>query len=614
MSNSATDQPRPNFLWLTCEDIGPHLGCYGDDYADTPNLDALAERGVIYRHAWSETPVCAPARTNIITGTYAPSSGAQHMRSMLEISPQLRMYPQILREAGYYCANNVKEDYNLQRPGEAGGQPGEVWDDSSGDAHWRNRDADEPFFSIFNYTITHESKIRARPWDLQHDPDEAPVPPYHPDTPEVRHDWAQYYDIITKMDAQAGEQLAQLEEDGLVEDTIVVFYGDHGSGMPGHKRCARDAGLLVPMIVVVPEKFEHLVSEDYAGNAPGGESDRLVGFSDLAPTTLSLAGIEPPPSMQGRAFMGEHEAAPRRWLYGHRGRMDERYDMVRCVRDQQYIYIRNFMPHLPLGQHVRYMFETPTTQVWKQLYDEGELLDAQKFFWEERPPEELYDLSEDPDETKNLAGSADHADVLDEMRRACREWMLAIRDLGCLPEPQIHSRSEGRTAYDVARDPEVYPMEHILSAAETASSLETGATESLLGCMSDDDPAVRYWAALGLMMRGERSVRKGHALLREALEDEDESVRVTAAEALCRYGKSTDVRLAMPVLVELANAEEHGPYVATMALNSIDRCGDLADPWMDEIRELPEEDSSLDNRVQYGIEALLEKITAGDGG
>jgi len=596
------DTQRPNILWLTCEDIGPHLGCYGDDYSISPNLDTLAERGVIYTNAWSETPVCAPARTNIITGCYAPSSGAQHMRSFLPISPIMRMYPQLLRDAGYYCSNNSKEDYNLEKPGQ-------VWDDSSGQGHWRNRDGDQPFFSIFNYTITHESKIRARPWDLQHDPENAPVPAYHPDTPEVRHDWAQYYDIITKMDADAGVQLAQLEEDGLLEDTIVVFYGDHGSGMPGHKRCARDAGLLVPLIVAIPEKFAHLASEDYE---QGGSSDRLVGFTDLGPTALSTAGIEPPAWMQGRAFMGEHEATPRRWLYGHRGRMDERYDMVRCVRDQQYIYIRNFMPHLPMGQHVRYMFETPTTQVWKQLYDEGELLDAQKFFWEERPPEELYDLTEDPDETKNLAGSADHADVLDEMRQACREWMLAIRDCGCLPEPQIHSRSDGDAPYDMARNPERYPMARILACAETASCLESGATEQLLGCMSDDDPAVRYWSALGLLMRGERSVRKGHALLREGLDDEDKSVRIVSAEALCRYGKSTDVRLGMPVLVELANAEKHGPYVAMMALNSIDRCGDLVEPWMDEIRALPEADSSLDDRVQYGIPALLEKITAGN--
>jgi len=464
------DNRRPNILWLTCEDIGPDLGCYGDGYADSPNLDALARHGVIYRNAWSNAPVCAPARTTIITGVPAPSTGSEHMRSLLPIPEGMPMYPQLLREAGYYCTNNAKEDFNLSKPGQ-------VWDECSGEAHWRNRADGQPFFAIFNYTVTHESRIRARPHDLQHDPNDAPIPSYHPDTPEVRHDWAQYYDIITAMDAQAGEALAELAEAGLDEDTIVFFYGDHGSGMPGHKRCARNAGLLVPLIVAIPERFAHLASEDYA---QGGESERLVGFSDLGPTVLSLAGVRPPAIMQGRAFMGEHEAPPRRYLYGFRGRMDERYDMVRCLRDQRYVYIRNFMPHLPMGQHVRYMFETPTTQVWHELYEAGELTEAQRFFWEPRPAEELYDLQEDPEETSNLADSREHAEVLDEMRGACREWMLAIRDVGLLPEPQIHARSDGGAPYDMARDPERYPMARIMEAAELASSLQPGATEGLM--------------------------------------------------------------------------------------------------------------------------------------
>ena len=595
--------PRPNILWITCEDIGPNLGCYGDGYAVTPHLAALAQRGVRYTRAWSEAPVCAPARTNIITGCHATSSGAQHMRSEVPISPLMRMYPQLLREAGYYCTNNSKEDYNLVKPDQ-------VWDDSSGEGHWRNRAGGQPFFAIFNLTVTHEGNIRKRPWELQHDPEEAPVPPYHPDTPEVRHDWAQYYDIITQMDAQAGEQLAQLEENELLDDTIIVFFGDHGSGMPGHKRCARNAGLHVPLIVAIPEHFAHLASEDYTR---GGESGRLVGFTDLAPTVLSLAGIEPPAWMQGRAFLGGHEEPPRRYLYGYRGRMDERYDMVRCMRDERFVYIRNFMPHLPMGQHVRYMFQTPTTQVWKRMYDAGELNETQRFFWEERPPEELYDLQEDPHETRNLAGSADHAEVLGRMRHACREWMLAIRDLGCLPEPQIHSRSDGRAPYDMARDADAYPMARILECAETASSLEARSIRPLLDCMGDDDAAVRYWAGLGLLMRGEVAVRMGHALLREALGDADPSVRIVAAEALCRCGGAADLRLAMPVLVELADAITHGPYVSMMALNSLDRCGELVKPWLDEIRALPDSDPNSPDRPQLGVTVLKERITAAGG-
>lgn len=588
---------RPNILWLTCEDIGPNLGCYGDTYAHTPNLDALAERGVIYRNAWSNAPVCAPARTCIITGCYATSAGAEHMRSLLPISRAMSMFPQLLRTAGYYCTNNSKEDYNLDKPGR-------VWDESSSTAHWRNRSEGQPFFAVFNFTVTHEAMIRKRPWHLQHDPERAPVPPYHPDTPQVRRDWAQYYDIITAMDAQVGEALRELEAAGLAEDTIVFFYGDHGSGMPGHKRCARDAGLHVPLIVSIPEKFRHLASEDYVR---GGESKRLVSFVDLAPTVLSLAGIQPPPTMQGRAFLGEYEAAPHCYLYGFRGRMDERYDLVRCCRDRRYVYIRNFMPHLPLGQHVRYMFETPTTRVWHEMYQAGALNEAQRFFWEPRPPEELYDLDSDPAETHNLATSPDHAEVLTLMREACREWMLAVRDVGLLPEPQIHARSAGDPPYDMAHDPERYPMARIMAAAELASSLEP-ATRKLVDGLADRDPAVRWWSTLGLVMRGEAAVRECHALLRAALEDDDACVRIATAEALGRFGDEEDVRTVMPLLVRLADARVHGPYVALMALNALDRIGEAARPWLDAIRALPEEDPRLDNRVQYGIPPLLEKI------
>jgi len=594
----ASDETRPNILWLTCEDIGPNLGCYGDEYADTPHLDALAERGAIYRNAWSNAPVCAPARTCIITGCYAPSAGAEHMRSFLPISRAMPMYPQLLREAGYYCTNSSKEDYNLAKPGQ-------VWDESSGQAHWRDRADGRPFFAIFNYTVTHESNIRERPWNLQHDPAGAHVPAYHPDTPEVRHDWAQYADIITMLDAQAGEALRELEEAGLAEDTIVFFYGDHGSGMPGHKRCARDAGLRVPLIVSIPERFAHLAPDDYAH---GGETDRLVSFVDLGPTVLSLAGVRPAPAMQGRAFMGEHEAAPRRYLHGFRGRMDERYDLVRCLRDERFVYIRNFMPHLPMGQHVRYMFETPTTRVWHEMHEAGELSPAQSFFWEPRPPEELYDLAADPEETRNLADSAEHAAVLERMRAACREWLLAVRDVGFLPEPEIHERSAGDAPYDMARNPERYPLERILAAAEVASSLDAEATGELIAALADADSAVRWWAALGLLMRGAEATAEGHERLRAALADESGSVRIVAAEALGRYGNEADVQMAVPLLIDLANAEAHGPYVALMALNAIDHIGEAARPWLDDIRALPEQDSSLDDRVQYGIPPLLERI------
>ncbi len=342
---------RPNILWITSEDNGPEIGAYGDKYADTPNIDKIAARGMIYLNAWSTAPVCAPARTTIISGVYPPSLGAEHMRSMTRLPAFMKMYPQCLREQGYYCTNNRKKDYNLE-------EPGVVWDASSGKAHWRHREPGQPFFAVFNFTDSHESRIRIRPHTLVHDPAEAPLPAYHPDTPEVRHDWAQYYDKVTEMDGKVGKVLKELEKDGLADETIIFYYGDHGSGMPRSKRWPYNSGLNVPMIVSVPERFRNLAPKEYV---QGGKSDRLIGFVDLAPTVLSVAGIEPPNYMQGHAFMGKYETAEQPYNHGFRGRMDERYDMLRTVRDKRYVYIRNYMPHKIYGQYLAYMFKTPTT-------------------------------------------------------------------------------------------------------------------------------------------------------------------------------------------------------------------------------------------------------------
>ncbi|MEJ7638041.1 MAG: sulfatase-like hydrolase/transferase, partial [Singulisphaera sp.] len=261
-----------------------------------------------------------------------------------------------------------------------------VWDESSRKAHWQGRRPGQPFFAVFNSEKSHESKIRARPHTLRHDPAKVPVPAYHPDTPEVRHDWAQYHDGVSDADADAGRRLGELARDGLADDTIVFYFADHGSGMPRNKRWPYNAGLHVPLVVSIPAKWRHLAPEGYT---PGGRSDRLVSFVDFAPTVLSLAGLRPPAWMQGHAFLGTFAAPPQPMLFGFRGRMDERYDLVRTATDGRYVYVRNYMPHLIYGQHIDYMFQTPTTQVWKRLHDEGSLTPAQDAFWKPKPPEEL---------------------------------------------------------------------------------------------------------------------------------------------------------------------------------------------------------------------------------
>jgi arylsulfatase A-like enzyme len=589
---------RPNILWITCEDIGPHLGCYGDRYSVSPNLDKLAARGMIYRHAWSNAPVCAPARTSIISGLYPTSTGAEHMRSMTRLPPSMRMFPALLRLAGYYCTNHIKEDYNLAKDGG-------VWDESSKNAHWKNRKPGQPFFAVFNILITHESQIRTRPHKWVHDPARAPLPAYHPDTPEVRQDWAQYYDNITTMDQMAAKLLRELEEAGVAEDTIIFFYGDHGSGMPRHKRSPYNSGLQVPLICYVPPRYRNLAPKDYM---PGGSTERLVSFVDLGPTMLSLAGVQPPATMQGHAFMGKYEAAPQPYLYGFRGRMDERYDLIRSVRDQRHVYVRNYLPHKIGGQHVAYMFVTPTTRVWKQLYDAGKLKPPQTYFWEPRPPEELYDLTTDPDEVKNLAASPAHQETLERLRRAEQAWVLRVRDVGFLPEGEIHTRSQGSTPYEMGHDDSKYPLKRIFHTAELASSLNADALPDLKTALKDSDSAVRYWAALGMLMRGKEAVATTMEELRRSLADTSPYVRIVAAEALERFGTDTDLKKALLVLLELAPVDKNGPYVSMYALNAVDSLGRKAASARAAIAALPRTDRSVPGRMAQNIPSLIDHI------
>ncbi|RCS54385.1 sulfatase [Bremerella cremea] len=600
VAQEKTEPTRPNILWITSEDNGPELGCYGDTYSDSPNIDALAAQGMRYKRAWSNAPVCAPARTTIISGIYPPATGAEHMRSNTLLPKNMHMFPYYLHEAGYYCTNNSKEDYNVAKEGF-------VWDQSNGKAHWRGRKEGQPFFAVFNFTVSHESQLRKRPHTLVHDPAKAPLPAYHPDTPEVRHDWAQYYDKITEMDKQVGLVLAQLKDDGLDDETIVFYYGDHGSGMPRSKRWPYDSGLHVPMIVHVPEKYKNLAPKDYQ---VGGESDRLVSFIDLAPTVLSLAGIEPKPWMQGDAFMGSFETKNPQYMYGFRGRMDERYDLVRSCTDGRFVYIRQFMPHKIYGQHIDYMFQTPTTQVWKKMYDEGKLNAAQRHFWETKPAEELYDLTTDPDEVNNLATDPAYADQLEKMRFAIHQWQQEIRDIGFMPEAEIHAQRGDLSPYELGHDPQRYHLARVQATAEMAAQRSPDFLPNLIDGLKADDVTVRYWSALGILMQGEPALGQARSGLRAALEDSSKSVRCIAAEALGRFGNEQDVKLALDQLGKMIDPTQNGVYVSMLALNSIDAMEERAKPLASTLKGTPDGAKQAPPRMGNYVNRLLEELSA----
>ncbi len=590
----------PNILWLTSEDHGPQMGCYGDKLARTPNVDALAAKGMLFRRAWSCVPVCAPARSAIIAGMYPSSTGALHMRSMVPMPANTQMYPEILRGAGYYCTNNSKEDYNLAKPAD-------LWDESSPRAHWRNRPQGKPFFAIFNSTKSHESQIRTRPHTQVTDPNLVRVPKFHPDTPEVRQDWAQYYDKVSEADADAGLRLAELAEAGLADETIVFYYGDHGTGMPRGKRWPANLGLHVPLVVYFPEKWRNLAPKEYE---VAGKSDRMVNFVDLAPTLVSLAGIKPPEWMQGHAFAGPYQTEPQPYLFGERGRMDERQDLVRSVTDGRYVYLRNYFPHVSQAQRVSYQFQTPTTRIWWEQFDAAKTNGPQSIFWTvPKAPEELYDLQNDPDEVVNLANSPDHREVLERLRGAVRDHILAIRDVTFLPESEMFRRSRGSTPYDMARDDVRYPLERILAAAELASSLDPAATGKLVELLSDNDRGVRYWGGLGLLMRGERGVSEAAEPLRKALLDDCPEVRIVAAQALAEYGAAGDRLRSLAVLGKLAVPATNGQLVAMHALAAIEGLGKKGEPLVETIQKLDPKGPSPHARYNEYVPRLIRTIT-----
>jgi len=600
----AQETPRPNVLWITSEDHGPQLGCYGDSFATTPHVDKLAARGLVYRHVWSCAPVCAPARTTLISGMYPPSTGGEHMRSLVAYPAGKQMFPQILRAAGYYCSNNQKEDYNLAKPGQ-------VWDESSASAHWRKRKTGQPFFAVFNSTKSHESQVIRRPHTPVHDPAKVRVPAYHPDTPEVRRDWAQYYDQVSEADADAGRVLAALEQDGLAENTVVFYFADHGPGLPRSKRWPCDSGLHVPLVVHIPEKFKALHPVDYQ---PGGKSDRLVSFVDFAPTVLSLAGIQPPEWMQGHAFLGKFSAPPQPYIYGFRGRMDERYDLVRSATDGRYVYLRNYMPHLSQAQFVSTQFKTPTTQVWKRLFDEDQLNAGQRIFWQTpKPPEELHDLHSDPDEVQNLADSPAHQEVLAKLRNAQRDLALRIRDTGFIPEGERLTRAGDSAPYDFGHDDSRYPLERVLSAAELASSLKAEVTPELKKLLNDSDSSVRYWGALGLLMRGAAGAQAARNELTAALQDKSPDVRIVAAEALGQHGNSSDLSASLTALTGHADWQKHDVFTVMAAVISLEALGPKAKAVTGAIEALPIEGKSPDPRYASYVPRLLNNLRSNLG-
>ena len=578
ISYTSGDPNRPNFVWITCEDLSPHLGCYGDALAITPTLDKLASEGIRYTQAFANTGVCATARSCLITGMYASSIGSHHMRSTATLPDFIKILPQLLRQAGYYTGNVSKTDYNFPIPDGA-------WSGVRERAHWRHREGDQPFFFVHNNNVTHESRVRfsdedflkltarVRP-DQRHNSSDMVIPPYHPDTAKIRRDWARYYDMVTQMDYETGDILKELKEDGLLENTILFFFSDHGTGLPRAKQFIFDAGMQVPLIIRFPEKWKHL-----APGPTGFATNRLVSFVDFGPSVLSLARVPIPEYVQGLPFLGEQSSEPRNFIYGIRDRMDERYDMSRTVRDHHYKYHRNYMPYLPHFPWLEYMDLLETSRELRRLTSEGKLTGALAHFMApSKPLEELYDIQHDPYELHNLAGFPEHQTTLERLRAVHLQWMRDTVDLGLMPEQYLRDCAKPSSEYEYARSGD-YPLERALSTAMLMGQGEKSVPE-WIERLQDEEPAGRFWAANGITSLGPAG-KEAHGVLLDVLtKDKVPEVRIAAAQALCKLG---DPVAALPILA--GYLEDDRLFIRVAAANVVDRIGEQARPIKAEIQQ-----------------------------
>lgn len=570
---------RPNFLFITWEDVSPRMGCYGDSLAHSPTVDRLAREGILFDNAYAVAGVCAPSRSAIMAARWPISLGSHHMRSGIKLSSDLRCFPSYLREAGYYCYNAGKTDYNFAAPEGS-------WDVSQKGATWKDRKEGQPFLGVYNFVNTHQgpgqnqpkadqqrSRVPAKYWVK---PEEVEVPPYYPDTPNVRQQIANLYNNIAFTDQLTNGMLKRLANDGLAEDTIVFLYGDHGDGIPRVKGHLYHESLRVPLIVYIPEKFR---SQEIP--PPGSVVKELVSLMDLGPTVMSLAGIVPPVELDGRAFLGHHSAPEPSYLFGHRDRVNSAYAFRRSVRDRRWHYIRNFRPDLAPHPPVRGHVNAPIYIDSRRLHDEGEFVGpAAAWLEDEDCPEHLYDTAIDPHCVNNLAESPEHRKRLKAMRLALQEWQIQEHDLGFVPESIMISRAKklGYPAKLYAKSDEPFTRHHDLALAWERSD---DGREDILKSLDHVDSVDRYWAVLGLAKLDEvdnETTKK----LETLLDGVDGAVARATTWTLHRLGITTE-----ETLEPLRKVLRKGNYAQRLeAIQIARRIGPEADSLVPELERL----------------------------
>lgn len=569
------NKERPNIIWINAEDISPAFGCYGDSNAHTPNIDGLAERGIVYENVYTTSPICSPSRSTFITGIHSTTLGTQNLRSKVRIPDDIKTLPTHLHNAGYFTTIYGKTDYNFSDEGIY-----DYWEND--DAPWRKRASDSPFFSVFTFGYSHEgrgnhvemyTKMKSMLNEtLYHDSLSVSPPPYFPDVPEFQNLWTRYYDLVSLFDQRVGDVLTNLREDGLLENTIVFVFSDHGFGMPRYKRWLNDTGLRVPLVIYLPQKYRELLNSNERRN------DEKISFVDLAPTSLSLADVDIPDIMQGRIFL-QHDSLKEQepeHIYATRDRADNMFEMSRAVRDDRYIYIRHFTPYQPYIQS-GYIFsnEKESLALLRKYRSQGKLPPSGEVMFNLKPIEELYDLQSDPQELINLANDPNYKLVVQRKRSALRQAAIDTRDVGYFHEVEIQRLAEGTTPYEVGLG-----VDHFGEIFDAADLVGKGDQSQFLTLISNDKAEIRYWGLVGLRNLDQYPEVILNALNR-VLEDVSPANQMIAAEMLLRSGTS---QKSLDVLKKQLLSEKDINQL--MAARVLELSGSKAFPLLPEIQDV----------------------------
>ncbi len=597
-------QEKPNVLWITIEDTSPQfIGCYGNKDAKTPVIDKLASDGVRFTNAFSCGTVSSPSRSCIITGVKTYKMGTGNHRSSYPIPDFIKGFPYYLQQEGYYTSNNFKTDYNVAN---AGKFTKEAWNESSNKAGWWNRKPGQPFFAVFNFMDSHQSRTMTFPYSWYEEnilgklplsdrigDKEFEMPTFYNDTPEMRKEFARVYNSIKLTDNEIGDLINRLEKDNLKDSTIIFFYADHGEGEPRAKTNGINLGYRVPFVIWFPEMYKHLSPWGKAGVV----TDELIDFEDLAPTLIAMAGAKIPDYLKGRVLIGEKRSKTTDHLVLSSDRADNGIDLVRSVTNGKYMYSRNFMPFMPEARYIRYVEAGEIKQLMRKDLEENKLNTIQRSIFNDRPAEFLFDIENDTWETNNLATKPEYKDLLNKMREQLKQEILQSRDVMLLPEYEMVLLSKSTTPYEFRLNDKEYPIDEIYNAAILSGYRGKNIIKKLMKLLKSSDKVVRYWAALGLRSQSAKDLKCYSKEIRKAVNDFYPPVAVTASaiafdiygdlsaqeklKAFCTDDNQQLVALTINYLLYIENKEPFIETIKTVYQNKkniyyvIDACKDF---------------------------------------